>query len=268
MKQHLIKLFPTVLITIFVISGFNTAHSAEQDIDNKHHLSCVADNIQIQYEITQKSQSSTTHDHDEHQQDNNRTTKRITLVRQGNTVGHIHSEHQIMQSWYLTPQKKIKPTRYFDAHQRAIEYQPGELIHGQSDQDWSLRYQLISNNLLEQLTVKATGGDGCSSWQSLEDNTGSFSLTWLPQQRIVQSLSQHKGNIIETWEIKNKSHDNEAIKAIYAQREAYQATDFADIGDDHTDPFLTKMVTLGFIEAGASGFYDAQGNPLSSGHHH
>ena len=42
----------------------------------------------------------------------------------------------------------------------------------------------------------------------------------------------------------------------------------ADIGDDHTDPFLTNMVNQGFIEAGASGFYDQNGNAIGEGHRH
>ena len=41
---------------------------------------------------------------------------------------------------------------------------------------------------------------------------------------------------------------------------AYQTTDFADIGDDHTDPFLTDMVHQGFIEHGSDGVYHAPHN--------
>ncbi|MFT6897794.1 MAG: hypothetical protein ACJA13_002205 [Paraglaciecola sp.] len=47
-----------------------------------------------------------------------------------------------------------------------------------------------------------------------------------------------------------------------------KAPDVSDIGDDHSDPFLIKMVTLGFIEHGASGFYDDKGNALEGAHHH
>lgn len=47
----------------------------------------------------------------------------------------------------------------------------------------------------------------------------------------------------------------------------WPSTDFADVGDNEADPFLRKMIALGFVEHGASGFYRADGEPLRDGAH-
>lgn len=48
----------------------------------------------------------------------------------------------------------------------------------------------------------------------------------------------------------------------------WQSTDFADVGDNESDPFLRRMISLGFVEHGASGFYHADGSPLPGADHH
>ena len=70
------------------------------------------------------------------------------------------------------------------------------------------------------------------------------------------------------WQQQSLSHEQADINAFFASRYGYQTTDYADIGDDHTDPFLTNMVHQGFIEAGASGFYNASGEALEGSHLH
>jgi len=58
------------------------------------------------------------------------------------------------------------------------------------------------------------------------------------------------------------------IEEFFRIRGSYQTTDYADIGDNESDPFLLKMMNLGFIKHGASGFYDAQGHALKKRHNH
>ena len=60
----------------------------------------------------------------------------------------------------------------------------------------------------------------------------------------------------------------DAIKQKFAVWDRYQTTDYADVGDNESDPMLAKMIKLGFISHGASGFYHADGTQIESGHHH
>ncbi len=93
-------------------------------------------------------------------------------------------------------------------------------------------------------------------------------MQWDVEQSLLLEYSWQQDNKKEMWTLTEVNHDAKEVDRFFAQRSQYQTTDFADIGDDHSDPFLTKMVTLGFIEKGASGFYDDKGNALAGGHHH
>ena len=85
--------------------------------------------------------------------------------------------------------------------------------------------------------------------------------------KLIESFSVDKSGYVREWKLKTVDF-NKNTKDFFTKRQNYQSTDYADIGDDHTDPFLTKMVTQGFIEAGASGYYDEHGHSIGEGHSH
>ncbi|MEZ9367904.1 hypothetical protein AB4140_03605 [Shewanella sp. 10N.286.51.B2] len=199
----------------------------------------------------------------------------LNLWRQGNTVAHQYPQTDITESWFLLNNKQIKPTRFFDGYQRGIEYQPGEVVHGKSEHDWSYRYQFISDKLISQLTLSTETGKGCERQQVLTQTSANskIELVWLPELQLISRFSWTKGQgqhqTHEQWQLTELSHDANKIAAFFRQLNHYKMTDYADIGDDHSDEFLTNMVTLGFVEHGASGFYDTEGKALSgNGHAH
>ena len=203
--------------------------------------------------------------------DGDSRSARMTLWRKPQTVAHQYPQTQITEAWQAVSNGSLKPTRYFDAHQRAIEYQPNDVIHGKRETDWSYRNQLISDQLLQRMTKVSTTGSGCDRTEKyhLKQQGQTLILTWLPAYRLPQRFERRdeSGNQV-VWQQQQSLSEKAAITAFYQQREAYYATDYADIGDDHTDPFLTQMVTQGFIEAGASGFYNSKGEALEGEHGH
>ena len=197
-----------------------------------------------------------------------RTTS-LYLWRDNEKVAHVYPATQITESWTLVRDKYIKPTRYFDAHERAIEYQPGETIHGKKEDDFSYRYQLISDKLIASMTLVKSEGTGCETTElySLEAPNQTLELTWLPNQKLIKHFVVKQPDMVREWTLQDVNY-NADTNTFFAKRESYQSTDYADIGDDHTDPFLTKMVNQGFIEAGASGYYDQHGQAIGSSHTH
>lgn len=195
--------------------------------------------------------------------------KNLELWRNGNHVAHHYPQTQITEYWFLNPHKQIQPIRFFDKHQRAIEYQVGESVHGKSETDWSYRYQMIADGLLQSLQEKERSGSGCDQQITYSGQQGKqlIQVVWMPEQKLIKSFTLRKGNAKETWKLIGVNADPDRVTQFFKHRDKYQSTDFADIGDDHTDPFLTNMVTLGFIEHGASGFYDDKGNPIRGGLH-
>ena len=193
----------------------------------------------------------------------------ISLLRYNNTVAHQYPKVGITETWTMVRNKLIKPVRYFDKHERAIEYQPGESIHGRIEKDFSFRYQLISNTLLNKMTLERSEGKGCMRIEYLtyQNNKVDMVLALLPELKLIQQFRVIEKNTTREWSLVSVDH-NLNLEAFFESRDKYKATDYADIGDDHTDPFLTNMVNQGFIEAGASGFYDQNGNVIGEGHRH
>lgn len=231
----------------FVYSVIASANNVEQE--------CRYDQVKATYTITK---TSNTTDATEQTQ--------ITLLRSGNHVAHVYHDTGITEMWYLNSVQQIKTTRFFDEHQRAIEYQPGEGIQGKLENDWSRRFQIISDRTLKNLEQTEIAGEGCQAMTSYKNSQ--ITLQWFGQKQLIQSLKVQYPSFEETWELTSLSLDEENIADEFAKRERYLSTDYADIGDDHTDPFLTQMVNLGFIEGGASGFYNTQGEALEGEHSH
>lgn len=224
------------------------------------HAQCTIDSsfLRADYQLSTLKEGQLTH------------SNSLILWRDGQTVAHQFPQTDITESWYLLKNNQIKPTRFFDHYQRAIEYQPGEKVHGKTEKDWAFRKQLVSQQLFSQLDLVSETGEGCDKIQtfSKETSTAKIVLKWLPELHLLSYFSSTFGNQQEIWQLGATQSDKTQIKAFFAQRNAYQSTDFADIGDDHSDPFLAKMINLGFVEHGASGFYNADGQAIGGEHNH
>lgn len=245
------------MMTCFLFITFLTTPSSATT--QKGQAACEVSNIYARYAINRPL---------------NNSQVELELIRGKNRVAHHYPQTQITEAWEQNKVGKIKPTRYFDAYARAIEYQPTERVHGKIEKDWSYRYQLLSQSLLEKDAPTKAQSTNCNSEQSItiEQNQTRFEIVFLPNQQLVKEFSIYNATNqrIEHWKLKSVSQDKTAVDTFFETRESYKSTDFADIGDDHTDPFLTQMVTVGFIEAGASGFYqaDEHGEVHSMGTHH
>lgn len=196
---------------------------------------------------------------------------KMTVWRKPQHVAHQYAQTQITEMWQFVRQGMLKPTRYFDEHKRAIEYQPNDLVHGKRETDWSYRNQLVSDRLLNSMKKTGERGSGCMKTVTYKKmlNGNELTLEWLPFYQLPLHFQRedNQGNSI-IWRQQSLTKDSGKVAAFFRQRDRYQATDYADIGDDHTDPFLTNMVTQGFIEQGASGFYDSKGQAIKTDHTH
>ncbi|MGH1470644.1 MAG: hypothetical protein ACRBCS_05585 [Cellvibrionaceae bacterium] len=205
--------------------------------------------------------------------------KQVVLWRRGNQVVIQTPRNQQAELWELTPNRQIKMTRYFENHQRGIEYQPTEIKNKREKNDWSFKYQLVSDVLIRKMQANANVSKpvenievaDCNFYQklSLTENKKIIDLTWNPIQKLMTSLEVKEGNILTLWSLTKNTLDADKIDQYYEKLLSYQTTDYADVGDNESDPFLMKMIHLGFVEHGASGFYDSEGNNISreSGEH-
>lgn len=195
--------------------------------------------------------------------------KQMNLWRNENQVAHQYSDSHITELWELTSNGRVRLVRYFEQHQRGIEYQPDEIKIKNKINTWERKQQLIANAQLKTMQLQSTQGEDCNKLEnySLTNDHKSITLQWLPYQRLVKLYQVQSEHQTITWELQQITSEKDKVTKVLATLSEYQTTDYADIGDNESDPFFTKMINLGFVEHGSSGFYDAQGNRLQ-GHHH
>jgi len=196
--------------------------------------------------------------------------RELVLWRNGIQVAHEYKDNRITELWEQSRTGSLRLERHFDDYQRGIEYQPSEINNGRGVTDWSQKYQLVSKNLIASMQLDATHGEGCDKLEIylLKRGDTSITLEWLPNQQLVKSFKEQNPSRTIVWELQETITGADEVRAAFSTRAAYQTTDYADIGDNESDPFFLKMMNLGFIAHGASGFYDADGHRLDGHHQH
>ena len=224
--------------------------------------------IGARYQITQEPVSSSLTNTSNK---NTRTgTKSMNLWRRGLEVAHEFPDAGVTEIWNRIIDGRIRPVRYFDLDQRGIEYQPEDINKGKGDRDWNGKFQLISDDQFAAMTLVSTQGMGCDVEELYRFNNNGLEteLTWLPELKLVKSYAEEKPDHRTKWVLLEVIQDKQKISQSFDSRSGYQLTDYADIGDSEDDPFMRKLIHLGFVSHEASGFYDEHGQPLEGGHLH
>ncbi|MFT5788165.1 MAG: hypothetical protein ACI8SJ_000262 [Shewanella sp.] len=203
-------------------------------------------------------------------------TKEITLLRNDQQVIYQHSP-QTFELWNT----RGEYVRYFPNERRSVSYRKGDLLSLNMHFDFKQLNHLIAPTTVASMqrlpsssstdASPNTKTDICMTVQQYQgqQQNHELAITWLDKLALPQSfrVTDKKGSIqYELLEVKvlPKSEFN-------ALTLGYQDIDFADVGDNESDPFIAKMIHQGFIQHGSSGFYDSQGNQIQngeSGHQH
>lgn len=204
-------------------------------------------------------------------QDHPEKVRHFTLWRnKHNQVIHQHNDQQVAQYWTLQNNHKVKLITLFDSHQRGIEYAAAD-IKGHQQRDWSEKWQLLSNDFLRELQLVRTYDDeqfGKVEVLSKQATENRFTVEWLPELSLVKSITNDSAQSKETWVLHSVSSDAQHVEQQWQAWAGYYLTDYADIGDNESDPFLMQMINLGFVEEAASGFYNDKGQPIKGQHSH
>lgn len=194
------------------------------------------------------------------------SAKLSSLWRTQQKVLTINGDQSI--TWFKLSNGLVKKTAHFDNFKRSIEY-PAKPMN---DDRWQQIRQFIPNSQKQSLSLVSIKKEGCHQhelyqWHN-EETKLQGKLVWNADLNLVVLLSMIQGDQQNHWQLENIEYDEAIIARAFNQRDNYQATDFADIGDNESDPFLIKMINLGFIEHGASGIYNANGENMPIEHNH
>lgn len=196
----------------------------------------------------------------------NNQTSAFEVWRKDGDVFHIYPAKDMSIKWHKLSNGDVRKVSHFDHYQRSIEFEP---THS-SQTSWSNKYQLISEELLSQMTLLDTEGSGCEITKHYQLNTNGtlLELWWQPEVKLARKLVYKEDQSTTIWQLKELTFSYDEVAKVFIKAQNYQSTDYADIGDNESDPFLRKMIHLGFVEHGSGGFYDDKGNQLKSNHHH
>jgi len=235
-----------VLIFLFIAVTYSQ-HSQAQCPANKTELSA-------QYQVSSDNLQG------------KQNAQQITLYRHKNDVAYQYNNQGISEYWHQQANGLIDLTRYFDHDKQGIEYQASEI---KSKQSWQQINELISPKLRSKMTIISTRENACQQEQQLQLIQGKqkIQLTWLPQLKLVKRLIITSPSQVKQWQLQQLTTSPKKVADQFAQWQQYKTTDYADVGDNEDDPFLAKMINLGFVEHAASGFYQANGQAIAGEHH-
>lgn len=184
--------------------------------------------------------------------------------------------------------KQGEYVRYFPKQQRSISYRKGDLRSLNMHFDFEQLNQLVSTSLISKLNKSeqanppfaADRENQIAAPECLNANRyhgalqlSQVQLIWaekvtLPVTMDVTMGMQQNNQKVSYQLVSLNALSSDDFTSLIS---GYRDMDFADVGDNESDPFIAKMIHQGFIQHGSSGFYDSQGNPLSggdSGHQH
>ena len=196
-------------------------------------------------------------------------TKTINYYRYGAKVAYEYPVQGITEVWTQMPNNRATLVRGFDHDKRSIEYDTIDLKMEKKNSTWKQHANIMSpKNFKFNSVVQQTINDIEVLHYSKKEGSRVMDMYWDTQRDLLFSFSIKENNVpLFTYQlisVEKKSINDSHV----AQVLAYDTTDFADIGDNESDPFFRKMINLGFIAHHEANIIDANGNNLELAHNH
>ena len=175
--------------------------------------------------------------------------------RQPNRIAYEYPDKGIIEVWQLN-QQQIEFMRIFTQEQRGIYYSHSDLLSINQQPDWQQVNQMLTPTQRQGLGDPNKQQDTCFKYLSYQQ-ADQVNLTWNQDLNLpVFIANRDKKQRTQQQQIysSNQSH------AFFAQLDQYSLLDFSDIGDSESDPFVRKMIKLGYVDHGNSSHYPNAGH--------
>jgi len=140
---------------------------------------------------------------------------------------------------------RLSLNRAFEQYQHTIEYQSNELRY---QPKWQDIFQLVSTPDLSKMQLVGQKNSGCQLEQHYvhKTQTSEYQLVWLPNLQLVKFFELKSATSTRQWSLTNYQGTVEQIASLFNEYSRYQSTDYADVGDNESTPFLAAMINQGF----------------------
>lgn len=191
----------------------------------------------------------------------------LQLLRRQAQTAYFNPGNGVGEWWNFSVAEHPSFIRVFAKQQRRIDYYMGDLrtlnIHVSQPEIESF----AAAHLRSQLRHKGAGS--CADSQVYEGDYQQvhYRLLWSDSLQLpLQLTTEHKGQI-KQWQA-SKIMPASEVDMLLSRWQQFADTDYADIGDNETDPFLAQMINQGFIEHSEHAVYNSNGQPMSGQHIH
>lgn len=217
-------------ISVWILSLFSINLMANECTIDKHFISA-------NYEVTVNKNENVL----EKSTDNDMTL--FEFHRQKNKVLQHYPKRGISQVWSMN-NDRISLLRAFDEYRHAIEYQPSEL----KQNVWHRIYQPLPVPNFTQLKKTSEQGSGCLFELHYTGNVSgaAYTVIWLPELELVKRLEVKTARGSKAWVLSHFESSSLQAKRLFSMINEYASTDYADIGDNESIPFLARMINQGF----------------------
>ena len=191
----------------------------------------------------------------------------LQLLRQGALTAYYNLANGVAEWWNFSNQTHPSFQRVFAKQQRRIDYYSGDLrtlnIHVSQTEIESFAAEYLRAKLPHQ------GAGSCANSQVYEGDYQHthYHLVWSDTLSLPLSLTTVRDGKQQQW-LATRLLSASDVTQRFATWQRYADTDYADIGDNETDPFLAQMINQGFIEHSEHAAYNSKGQPLSGQHIH
>ncbi|MDF1882158.1 hypothetical protein JHD50_12760 [Sulfurimonas sp. MAG313] len=193
----------------------------------------------------------------------------LKYYRMNNVSAFEYPNQGITEIWTKTQTDRAFLIRGFDRNKRGIEYEVIDLSMENQSSSWNKKKNIMNPDNFDFDNGVVDKSQGCSLLHyTKRTQDREINMIWNDEKEILVSLEvKDLGKVSYIYvlkELKNIDTKDNHITTV----QAYDRTDFADIGDNESDPFFRKMINLGFISHHEANIIDAQGNSLSLAHSH
>jgi len=181
-----------------------------------------------------------------------------------------YTQQGITEIWNKTLNDKAFLVRGFDLDKRSIEHEVIDLKMENKNSSWSKRSNIMDPATFDFDNVVIDKSKGCSlAHYSKTTKHTQMKMIWNKDKDILVSF-EIKNDGKTSYEYTLTDFKKIDVKNNHlTQVEAYDRTDFADIGDNESDPFFRKMINLGFVAHHEENIINAQGQRMETeGHNH
>ena len=193
----------------------------------------------------------------------------LNYYRMKDKVAFEYLNQGVTEIWTKTQSDKAFLIRGFNLDKRGIEYEVIDLSMENKSSSWEKKKNIMHPDNFDFDNGFVEKSQGCSLWHYAKSTKNrEIKMVWNDKKSILVSLEVKDAGQVTYNYVLEKLENIKGEKNHITRVQGYDRTDFADIGDNESDPFFRKMINLGFISHHEANIIDTKGNALALQHSH